>query len=307
MMGKSKEKYIVVYNSSAGKGKSYTVARKIANCLAEFGKEDIVVFSNNKIENLHNHFMFCEEKPHGTVIAVGGDGTLSTVVNAVVLNDIEMNIAVYPCGTANDFASSLKVPKSIKKFVKMIISETPINCDIIKVNDVYGINAVGSGNFSHAGEVYDPRLKKIFGKFAYYSKCVKSSLSMKSNRLKIEFSDGKCVEDDFLFYYAVNSKVAGGFRNFYKKAKIDDGKFGFIGIKKCGFIAFCFLFLKILLGIHANSKYVVFKEDTCLKVTLIGENKKFIKSDIDGNIGPNHPLEISVIKDKIKVYSKSRG
>lgn len=295
-------KFIIVYNPTAGRGDSYKVARKIADKLQDSGGEEIIVFSNSQIENLSNYFMFLEEKPLGTIVVVGGDGTLSTVVNAILKNDIHMDIAIYPSGTANDFSSSLGITRNIDKFVKMLRTQTPKFFDVASVNDMFAVNAVGSGNFSHAGMTYNQRVKKLFGKFAYYAKCVLSSLKMKPDKIKIRFDD-ETIFDDFLFYYIVNSRVAGGFKKFSPRSKIDDGKMYFVGIRKCSFIVFCFLFLTILFGTHTKSKYVVYKSSSSFFVETDEKNKKFVRSDIDGNLGPKHPLEVKVIKNRIRVFS----
>lgn len=305
-MNISKKKIIIVYNPSAGRGDSYETAKKIADKLQDTGSEEITVFSNHHIQNLSNYFMFLDEKPFGTIVVVGGDGTLSTVVNAVLQNDIDMDIAVYPSGTANDFSSSLGMKKNIDKFVKMIRTQTPQFSDVASVNDAFAVNAIGSGNFSHASMTYNQKYKRIFGKFAYYAKCVLLALKMKPDKIKVRF-DNETISDDFLFYYIVNSKVAGGFRRFSPQSKIDDGKMFFVGIRRCNFITFCFLFLKILFGTHTTSKYVVYKSSATFFVETDIRNKKFILSDIDGNLGPKHPLEVKVIKNRIRVFSNQKN
>lgn len=303
-MVKNGDLFLICFNPLAGKGRGAYHAQRFEQLLTQRGYSNIVILSNENRENIDNYFAGLEQKNGGTIISVGGDGTINTIVNAMIKHDINMDIVVYPCGTSNDFASSLKMPKDKQKFLNIIDSHEPSTSDIAKVNNIYAINAVGSGNFSHAGTVFNAHAKKFFGKFAYYSKCFFSAFNMKSNRLKITHDKG-IIEGEFLFYYAVNSRVAGGFIKFSPSGSIDDGLFDFVGIKKCSFIRFCFIFLRIVFGTHHKSKYVEYFKSSKFLIETIGKNSKFEKSDIDGNLGPSHPLNIEVIKSRINVYSKN--
>lgn len=299
--------YIIIYNPNSGKGKGYKKAIKIGVELCYRGIEKVSLFetkSQSSTEEFFKDLSKNDSLQDYVIIVIGGDGTLGSTIHSIVANDLECEVAVYPHGTANDFATSLKASKNIKRFVDLLLDGKAKDVDVANINGYYAINAIGGGNFSHGAEVYSPGKKKMWGKIAYYAHCFLTAFTMKSQKLVVNIDDEEYI-DNFLFYYIVNSNTAGGFKNFAPTAQLADGQFVFVGIKKCSFIPFCFLFLNILLGKHGKSKRVLMKKGQRFKITPVPPvNKKFIGSDLDGNVGPQHPLNVRVIRRFIKIYTK---
>ena len=50
------------------------------------------------------------------VICAGGDGTLNQVASGIVERGKDLTIGYIPCGSTNDFASTLGLHKNIKNF-----------------------------------------------------------------------------------------------------------------------------------------------------------------------------------------------
>ena len=53
------------------------------------------------------------EAQYRKIIAAGGDGTINIVVNAMMKNDLHVPLALFPAGTANDFAHYFDIPTDI--------------------------------------------------------------------------------------------------------------------------------------------------------------------------------------------------
>lgn len=302
------KKYIIIYNPNSGKGKGAKKAFLIGKEMCRRGITNLSLFESRKQGDTE---VFFKDLSSGgktlkeyCIVVIGGDGTLGSTIHSIVNNDLECEVAVYPHGTANDFATSLKASRSIRKFVDLILSGKAKPTDVANVNGYYAINAVGGGNFSHGAEVYSLKGKRTWGKLAYYFHCFLSAFTMKSQKLKVKIDDDE-YEDNFLFYYIVNSNTAGGFKNFAPTAQLADGNFVFVGVKKCTFFTFCFLFIKILLGRHGSSKKILMQKGQRFQVIPVPPVcKKFLGSDLDGNVGPYHPLNIRIVRRFIKVYSK---
>ncbi|MEG1581533.1 MAG: diacylglycerol kinase family lipid kinase [Clostridia bacterium] len=295
--------YIVVYNPLSGKGNSKKHAEDIVCELIKREFTDVRIFESTSKEDLNEYFKCLNSigDEGAIVISVGGDGTLGTVIHAILSSNIDASVAVYPAGTANDFATFSHMPKNINKFIDVLLKTTPLKTDVAKVNGYYAINAIGVGNFSNGGTVYSSHAKKYFGKLGYYFKCVFSAFAMRSCKLSIKINE-KTIEDEFLFLYIVNSQTAGGFKKFAPNAEIYDGKFDFVGIKNCNIFTFTKLFFEILLGKHINNKHVVYAKGSDFKVDKLAQNDKFNFADLDGNVGPALPLEIEITASKIKIY-----
>ena len=63
------------------------------------------------------------------VIVVGGDGTLHEVINGFS-NFERVNLGLIPCGTGNDFALALKIPKNPNKD-NVFTKQTSINPSVL--------------------------------------------------------------------------------------------------------------------------------------------------------------------------------
>ena len=75
---------------------------------------------------------------------MGGDGTLHEVINGFSNFD-NVNLGLIPCGTGNDFASALKLPKDPVKALDLILDGTPKYTDYFQLPTVRGINIVCMG------------------------------------------------------------------------------------------------------------------------------------------------------------------
>lgn len=311
-------KAFLIYNSGAGKNRSAKYAKKL---IEEFSSRGISAqgFESNSRETDQEFSKILEKSEGNIVVCLGGDGTLGAVVRTLYENKIDMPIAVFPCGTANDFATAGRVPKNTKRFVDFLLSAEPVTTDIARVfgscgdcsvdqkpNETYVINAVGSGNFSNGVTVYSSRAKRFFGKFGYYIQCVIEFFKMKSCVLNFD-CDGEQFSENTLMYYFVNAERAGGFDHFAPMAKINDGQFNLVVVKKCGFFACIGLFAQILFGKHLKNKHIVVKEVKRATVTGGEAHQKFYRCDIDGNAGPSGSLNVEVIKGGAKIFIKQNS
>lgn len=74
----------------------------------------------------------CREGPHETIIAAGGDGTISAVAGELVGTD--KTFGVLPVGTLNHFAKDLKLPLKIEEAARTITDGNVVLVDVAEVN-----------------------------------------------------------------------------------------------------------------------------------------------------------------------------
>ena len=82
------------------------------------------------------------------VVAVGGDGTVNRVINAVADRDIP--VGIIPCGSSNDLAGQLGIPSDPRRACRVIRSARLTDIDLISVNGRYFATC---GGFGLAGDV----------------------------------------------------------------------------------------------------------------------------------------------------------
>lgn len=166
------------------------------------------------------------------LFVVAGDGTLNELINGIMKLENKPKISFIPLGTINDFARTIKMSTK-RTFLSNNINESEIiESDIGSFNDIYFNYVAAFGAFTPVAYVTSQKLKKKFGKFAYFLVAFKYLNKIKTHHLEIEVNDDK-FEGDFIYGSVSNSKSIGGFEWFKRKGvKIDDGKFEVLLIRK---------------------------------------------------------------------------
>lgn len=230
------------------------------------------------------------------ILMAGGDGTVDNIVNCMKKLNIDLPIGILPTGTANDFAKFIGMPLNIEKACKQIIESEPRETDLGKINDKYFINVASSGLFTNVSQQTDINMKNTIGKIAYYVKGIEQLPNFK--RIKIKVSSKENVFDgDMILMLVFNGQTAGNFKFAYK-ACADDGMLDVI-IIEAGMVKDLFnILIKMIRGEHLEdvNGLVYFKTDN-LKI----ECNDDVVTDIDGERGPDFPVEISCIKGGLKI------
>ena len=103
------------------------------------------------------------------VIAAGGDGTYSEVVNGIAAangNDGSTTFGVIPLGSANDLVDNLHLPKDLPAAVQIISDGHTRMMDLCKVNDRYFDNNAAIGLEPYI-TLIQQRIKRLKGSFRY--------------------------------------------------------------------------------------------------------------------------------------------
>jgi YegS/Rv2252/BmrU family lipid kinase len=210
--------------------------------------------------------------------------------------NIDIPIAILPVGTANDFAKFIGIPEDVEMACEQIINSEPRNLDLGRVNDKYFINVASTGLFTDVSQKTDVNLKNTIGKLAYYVKGLEQLPNLRKLKIKVK-SETAFFDGDMYLMMVFNGQTAGNLNLAYK-ARIDDGLLDVIIIKAGVIKDTITLFIKMLRGDHLENTagLIYFKSD---KIEV--ECSENIVTDIDGEKGPDFPLEIECIKGGIKV------
>lgn len=99
------------------------------------------------------------------VIAAGGDGTVSMIVNGIA--GLDLSLGVVPLGTANDFARTLGIPDSIAEAFAVIARGQTRTVDLGQVNQHYFLNVAHIGFGVEVARRLPSRLKRWLGPLSY--------------------------------------------------------------------------------------------------------------------------------------------
>ncbi len=168
----------------------------------------------------------------------------------------------------NDFARTIKL-STRKTFLSKNIDEgTIIPSDIGKFNDVYFNYVVAFGAFTPVSYVTTQKLKRKFGKLAYFIVGIKYLNKIRGYKITIE-TEKESVTDEFIFGSISNSKSIGGFEWFKRSGvKINDGEFEMLFIKKPkSFLGYIKTIFAILFKKHDKKEYFEYYQTDKIKIT----------------------------------------
>lgn len=284
----------LIYNPHSGKRELLENFDTVFKCYQEKGYS-IDIFRVGRGIEIKDAFTGDSSEYHHVLIA-GGDGTVNNVVNAMKNSSIDLPIAVLPVGTANDFAGNFGISKNIEEACNQILDSEVRTIDLGIANDRYFVNILSTGLFTDISHKVDPKMKKNFGKLAYYLRGIKDAYNIKPLEIDVVSHENENLEEKYIMF-VFNGRTAGRINLAYK-AEIDDGMFDVILIKAKGIMKSINIFFKIINGTYLEDEEVVeyFKTDE-----LFIHSDEEIIIDVDGEKGPKCPLEIRCIKGGLKV------
>ena len=239
---------------------------------------------------------------YDAVVVAGGDGSVNEVINGIIEHNLSIPLGVIPAGTANDFASHLNIPSDIDQALDLIAANNIQTIDLGRVNNRYFINVCAAGLLANVSHEIDVNLKNTLGKLAYYIKGIEQLPKFKALPLRIT-TNNQIIQSDFYLFLVLNGKSAGGFKRLAPEAEIDDGLFEFIGVKACPLHEAAGLFVKILQGKHLSDKNIVHLKSNKFKIEMLEQQFQNYSSDVDGEKGPDFPLDIKLYPNRLKVFS----
>ncbi|MFV0504692.1 MAG: diacylglycerol/lipid kinase family protein [Lachnospirales bacterium] len=252
--------------------------------------------------DIDEHFKKMDKNYYDAIAVSGGDGTINLALNAMIKNGLNIPLGIFPSGTANDFASYIGIPKDPVEAAKVIGNGVSKKVDIGKINNDYFINVVCSGLFAKISQGVDPVLKNSIGKLAYYLKGAEAIANIKPVALRVTTSTS-VIEVNTILLLIMNTSGAGGFNNLAPASNLADGKFDLLIYKSKGNIAKdAKPFIQSLRGTHIKDENVIYLQDSYFKIELVEEESEFTQTDIDGERGPDLPIEVKVMEGMLTLF-----
>lgn len=288
----------LIYNPVSGNGVFKYNLDYIIDRFQSKGIE-IVPYRTGNREKMQKVLSSLKEEDYDRIIAAGGDGTVNQVINGLLKNNIDLPLGIIPVGTANDFASYLRLPGSIEEACDIILADNYNLCDVGQINNDYFINIASAGFLIDISQKTDVGLKNTIGKMAYYLKGIEELPNLKPFNIKVQSPDQNFA-GEALFLLIMNGKSAGGFRAVAPSASVNDGLLEVIILKSCSLIEFMPLFVQMRTGEHINNPIVSYFRTS--ELTISCDSK--MATDLDGEKGPDFPLNIKCLPQKLKILSR---
>lgn len=163
------------------------------------------------------------------VVAVGGDGTISEVVNGLVQAAGEAQagvLGIVPLGSANDLASILDIPTDVEAACRKLAAGQTRLIDLGLVNDRYFDNNSAVG-LEPMVTIENIKIERIKGTPRYIVAALRGIWKTESWQMRLEWDEGE-YEGSVTLVSVGNSPRTGGAFWMTPAAEVDDGFLDFI-------------------------------------------------------------------------------
>ena len=287
------QKMLFIYNPRAGKAQIRSNLLDIIDIFVKAGYE-VTAYPTQAAGDA---IKAVKERHAGfdIVACSGGDGTLDEVVSGMMQCDEKLPIGYVPAGSTNDFASSLKIPKSMIKAADAVVNGKNFACDIGKFNNDNFIYVAAFGIFTDVSYETNQDIKNVLGHTAYLLEGVRRLPAVRSYALRISY-DNEIIEGDFIYGMVTNSYSVGGFKGITgKEVLLDDGLFEVTMIRKPVNPVDLNKIIRALVDKRAKSEHIYTFKTSSLTV----ESEEAVSWSLDGEFGGEHMK--AVIENQQKV------
>lgn len=220
---------------------NFAVMDKVAFIINPFSaKKNYQPFLNELKAKVNNPLYYVSESIPGTdefiqshfgkvdiFVAIGGDGTISTVARNLI--NTEKILAIFPAGSGNGFSNETQFSKNLDELLEKIKAKNSRKIDTFTVNDRLSINVSGTG--------FDGKVVKEFEKTSRgFKNYIKVSLKTFFNYkpIKVKFFDEEYQQYNgrYLMMNIANTRQFGNNAFIAPKASKSDGLVDMVLVKK---------------------------------------------------------------------------
>jgi YegS/Rv2252/BmrU family lipid kinase len=219
----------------------FVTMEKVAFIINPFSaKKNYQPFLNELKKKVENPLYYISESIPGTdefiqnhfsdtdiFVAIGGDGTISTVAKNLI--NTEKVLAIFPAGSGNGFSNETQFSKNLDELLEKLNQRKSRKIDTFTVNGKLSINVSGTG--------FDGKVVKEFEKTDRgFKNYIKVSLKTFFNYkpIKLKFSDEKYQQHNgkYLMVNIANTRQFGNNAYIAPMASKSDGLVDMVLVKK---------------------------------------------------------------------------
>jgi diacylglycerol kinase (ATP) len=246
-----------------------------------------------------------KEWPDGLLIVVGGDGTISEVVNGLGQAGFPegVTLAILPAGTGNDLAATLAIPEDPAEAVAVLHQNRVRTLDVVRVRSEgtgqrFFINVATGGMGAEVSSAADGEMKKRWGKLSYLRSSLEVAREYEAKEITLTL-DGAERKLRAVNLAIGNCRYAGSGWLAAPRANPEDGLLDLVVIEDVGVQEV----LKLAPTVLADSDYLD-KEGiyfTRAKEIRVEASPGSLEFTVDGEVIGDEPAVFAVIPQALKV------
>ena len=271
-------KIAVIINASSGAGYHKDVQERVAHAFKAHGVEARISLAHTGAEvvKLAERAVRTDVE---TIVAGGGDGTVSSV--AAIVIDSDKALGVLPFGTMNHFAKDLQIPLELEDAVATIVAGCETNVDVGEVNSHTFINNSSLGLYPSIVREREKQQRLGWGKWPAYiwaALAVLRRYPFLNIRLSVEEKE---LRSRTPFVFIGNNNYEMETFHIGSRACLDKGELSLYMTNRTGRWGLIRLALRALLGgLHQEKDFLAL----CTKEIWIGTKHKHVRVALDGEV-----------------------
>ncbi len=237
------------------------------------------------------------------IVAAGGDGAISEVVNGLVEGDrAQATLGIIPLGSANDYAYQLGIPTDdLEAACRLLVEARHVRqLDLGRANAYIFMNdfIVGLGAIANMEAA---KIQRIHGETRYILGALRAILKARWPRVGFEWDGGRLEKRAILMSYISIGYRTGGVYFFSPFAQQDDGLLDFLVADARSRIQVLRLLPSTMKGTHIHAAGVIYHQCTWVKM----ESDDPLPMLVDGEIKEDgaYEVEVRVLPQAIRVIT----
>ena len=217
------KKMLFLMNPNAGQRKAARFLPEILTVFQKGGYEVTIFMTTAPGSGIQ--IIEPRAKDYDLIVCAGGDGTLNETISGVLRSGADRPIGYIPCGSTNDFASTLKLSTDVIQAAKDIVQGTDQYYDIGTFNGRYFSYVASFGAFTRISYSTPQNMKNALGHMAYVLSGIQELTQIRKIPMSLEL-DGELVEGEYIFGAISNATSVGGVITLSPRyVDLRDGKF----------------------------------------------------------------------------------
>ncbi len=244
------------------------------------------------------------------VIACGGDGTISEVVNGILESGVDVELGILPSGTGGDFQRTLRIPTRRADAVRELRIGTTTSIDVGHVTYLNNEENeesrffIGVASFGMSGDVIR-RVKQtdsrwLSGRAAFALAMLKTTIGNQNTVAHVQIEDEKERMLTVANLCVANGRYFGGGMKIAPNAKLNDGKFDVVTIGDLGPAKILSNAHQLYLGTHLGMKQVHHALAARVSIRSVDRIHK-IALEVDGELPGHLPASFKNLPGALRV------
>lgn len=242
------------------------------------------------------------------VVALGGDGTISEVVNGFFEDGkpikSEAALGVLPYGTGGDFRKSAHLPKDVTRAARILArgKTRRIDAGLLEYLDRDGtptsrvfVNIASFGISGMVDRFVNETSKRFGGMISFAVATVRAAARYKNQRVRMVFDDDEASAEEMVIntVAVANGRYFGGGMQIAPTAELDDGFFDVVALGDFGFTDFLVNGRHIYSGSHIGMDGVSHRH--AKKVYAEPLDADDVELDVDGETPGILPATFTIL------------